>query len=63
MCLQQEYFGLEFFWIQMRCFCPAQGRIFCECFINRDMNRATGRGYDTLNQERGVGVDYMFKEV
>lgn len=48
-------------WIQMRCFCPAQGRIFWECFINRDMNRATGRGYDTMNQERGVGVDYMFK--
>lgn len=31
--------------------------------MNRNMNRATGRGTDIMNQERGVSMDYMFKEV
>lgn len=63
MCPQHEYFSTEFFWMQPRCFCAARGHIFRECIINRNTNRATGRGCDTMDQERAVGVDYMFKEV
>lgn len=31
--------------------------------MNRNMNSAMGRGTDIMNQERGVSMDYMFKEV